>query len=114
MKKIIVSLFIITAFLSSCTFKKATPLPAGCTATMFFATDIKPIIDSKCVTCHFAGGSGTGDFNIYTELKAKVDNGTFKTRVFTLKDMPQAGSPQLTEDELSKLKCWVEQGAPNN
>ncbi len=114
MKKIFLITTLSSFLLVSCTFEQAEPLTVGCTATMSYATDIKPIIDSKCVTCHFSGGSGTGDFTDFNVLKAKVDGGIFKTRVYTLKDMPQSGSPQLTEDELGKIKCWMDQGAMNN
>lgn len=113
MKKIFLIISLVTFLYSSCTFEKSTPLPVGCTTTMFYQTDIKPIIDAKCVSCHTTGAS-QGDFTTYGVVKAKVDNGTFKNRVFTLKDMPPGGSTQLTEEELGKLKCWVDQGAPNN
>ncbi|HEY0030733.1 MAG TPA: cytochrome c [Bacteroidia bacterium] len=113
MKNLLI-IFISSLLMASCTFEKAQPLPVGCTTTIFYATDIQPMINSKCVSCHTAGGTGTGDFTSYTGLKAKAESGSLNTRVFVLKDMPPAGNPQLTEDELSKLKCWIEQGAPNN
>ena len=116
MKKIITLLFAMSVFVTACTFEKASPLPAGCTATMFYAVDIKPIISSKCSIpgCHEPTGSGTGDFTTYAGVKAKVDDGTINNRVFLVKDMPQSGFPPLTEDEKSKLKCWMQQGAPDN
>ena len=114
MKRIFLLAALSTLLYSSCTFEKSEPLTVGCDATMFYATDIKPIIDSKCVTCHFAGGSGTGDFTDFAVLKSKVDIGVFKTRLFDLKDMPPGGNPQPTADELQKIKCWMEQGAQNN
>ncbi len=114
MKKTLLIFAVYSFLLVSCTFEKAKPLPVGCSTTMFYATDIKPIIDSKCVTCHISGGSGTGDFTNFNELNEKINTGIFNTKVFILKDMPQSGSPQLTEDELGKLSCWLDQGAPNN
>ncbi|MCX6296205.1 MAG: hypothetical protein NTX97_09085 [Bacteroidetes bacterium] len=112
MKKVIITFIGISIFLVSCTSDKEQPLPVGCTSTIYFAKDVKPIIDAACVGCHFAG-AGIGDFAVFSELKAKVDNGSFKNRVFVLKDMPSPSTP-LTADELGKLNCWVEQGAPNN
>lgn len=114
MKKNFFALAGISIFFASCTFEKAEPLSVGCTTPVSYAADIDTIIVEKCVICHTAGGSGTGDFTNFSELKAKVDGGSFKTRVFILKDMPQAGYTQLTEAEIAKLKCWVEQGALNN
>lgn len=115
MKKVVIvfaGVFIL--FASSCTSEKAEPLSVGCTTTISYAADIDTIIVEKCESCHAAGGTGTGDFTNFAELKAKVDGGSFKTRVFTLKDMPQSGSTPLTEAEMGKLKCWIEQGAPHN
>lgn len=113
MKKIFLIAALSSFLLISCTFEKSQPLPAGCTTTMFYVIDIKPIIDAKCVTCHTTGAI-QGDFTDFNILKTKIDAGSFKNRVFIQKDMPQAGSPQLTEEELGKLKCWLDQGAPNN
>ena len=114
MKKIATLVFAISIFVISCINKKAVPLPVGCTSTIFYATDIAPLMSSYCVSCHYAGGSGPGDYSLYTDIKAAVDNGKINNRVFILKDMPQAGSAQLTPDELGKLRCWLDQGAPNN
>ena len=113
MKKIFLIALLSSLLLGSCTFEKSEPLPAGCTTTIYYIADIKPIIDSKCVTCHTTGAS-QGDFTSYAVVKAKVDNGSFKNRVFTIKDMPPGGNPQLSEPELAKLKCWMDQGAPDN
>lgn len=115
MKKLLV-LLVSAIFLGSCTFEKAVPLPAGCTTTMYYATDIKPFIDSKCVVCHSNVPTymNAGDFTDFNLLKGLINDGTFKDRVFNKKDMAPPGSEQLTEAELGKLRCWIDQGAPNN
>ena len=112
MKKVLLIATLSTLLYSSCTFEKTEALTLGCDTTISYSTDIQPIIDSKCVSCHTTGAS-QGDFQIYAVVKSKVDNGAFQNRLFTLKDMPQGG-PALPEEELRKLKCWVEQGALNN
>jgi len=116
MKKFTILFFGISLIAISCTKEVGVPLPVGCTKTMFYAVDIKPIIDTKCATpgCHEPAGTGNGDFTVFSGVQSKVDNGTIITRVYGAKDMPSAGSPQLTADELSNLKCWLDQGAPNN
>lgn len=116
MKKLLVLLIFALLFLGSCTFEKAVPLPAGCTTTMYYATDIKPFIDSKCVICHSSTPSymNGGDFTDFNHLKEVINDGTFKDRVFNKKDMAPTGYEQLTEAELGKLRCWIDQGAPNN
>ena len=80
-----------------------------------FNTNIKPIILTKCATigCH-TNGFALGDFNTYSEIKSKIDKGSFQNFVFTVKIMPPASSEQLTEDEYKKIKCWLDDGAPEN
>lgn len=112
MKKVLVvfvGIFIL--FASSCTFEKAEPLSVGCSTPVSYSADIDTIIVAQCEGCHFAGAA-EGDFSDFNVLKSKVDAGVFKNRVFTLKNMPQGGS--LSPEDLGKLRCWVEQGAPNN
>ena len=110
-------IFLIAAFsalvYSSCTFEKAEPMSTECLAPISYSTDIDTIISVKCGGCH-GPGSSDGDLTDYAVLKSKVESGVFNVRVLGVsKDMPQGG-PALPEDELSKLKCWVEQGALNN
>lgn len=83
------------------------------TTAVSFSTDIFPIIQSSCSTvgCHVAGGSGSGTFENYDQVKAKVDDGKFKNRVIVLKDMPP--SP-LTDCQILHITKWLNDGAPNN
>lgn len=116
MKTKLLAIFSSIFLLTSCTFEKAVPLPAGCTTTMYYSTDIKPFIDSKCVTCHSSVPSymNGGDFSSFSLFKEKIDDGSVVDRVFKRKDMAPIGYDQLTEGEKAMLKCWIEQGAPNN
>lgn len=116
MKKAFLATMLFTLLITACTSEKAVPLPAGCNTTIYFETDIKPFIDSKCVTCHSNVPSymNGGDFSSFSLLKEKVDDGTLMDRVFNKKDMAPTGYDQLTEAEKAMLRCWIEQGAPNN
>lgn len=78
-----------------------------------YSSNIKPIISSNCTSsgCHNAN-SNNGDFTTYEGLKAKADNGTLNTRVVEQKNMPP--SQPLSLDDLKKIKCWIDSGAPNN
>lgn len=116
MRKLLLIAIISALAITSCTFEKAVPLPAGCNTTMYYETDIKPFIDSKCVTCHSSVPSymNGGDFSSFSLLKEKIDDGSLVDRVFNKKDMAPTGYYQLTEVEKAMLKCWIEQGAPNN
>jgi hypothetical protein len=81
--------------------------------TTSFAKHIQPILKNSCnlSSCHGPSLSGRGDFSTYNTTKIKVDDGTFKNRVITLKNMPPSG---LTTTEYNLIKCWVDKGTPNN
>jgi uncharacterized membrane protein len=76
---------------------------------------IRPIINNKCAipNCHNAG-STLADFSTYEGLKSGVDNGRIRTNVYDLKIMPPASAIPLTEEEKEQLKCWLDNGAPQN
>jgi mono/diheme cytochrome c family protein len=109
------------AFITSCTYKKGEipeitdPASANdCDSTISYANHIAPLMLNYCNGCHTAGGTGNGDFSDYAGLKQKVDNGSLNNRVLVIKDMPQAGSPTLSDSERKLIDCWIQQGAPNN
>lgn len=113
MKRVFLILTFTSFLLGSCTFENAKPMSTECLAPVSYSTDIDTIISAKCGGCH-GTGSLNGDLTDYAVLKTKVESGVFKVRVLDVsKDMPQGG-PALPEDELRKLKCWIEQGALNN
>jgi len=115
MKRIIAISLAVSSGLASCTKERGEVPSLGCT-NMSYAADIQPITAAKCATagCHVSGGAGPGDFTQYGDFKAKVDAGMVNNRLFVTKDMPPGGSPQLSQEELNKIKCWMEQGAQNN
>jgi hypothetical protein len=80
-----------------------------------YSNDIKPIIQVYCQNygCHKSGDTN-GDYTTYEGLKAKADNGTLNERVLRKKDMPRPDLRQMTLDDLRKIKCWLDNGAPNN
>ncbi|MBT8230765.1 MAG: hypothetical protein KJO50_10935 [Bacteroidia bacterium] len=80
-----------------------------------YSEDITPILESKCSVpaCHDIAFA-YGDFTQYDDLKEKADNGRLWLRIVTSGSMPPAGNPQLTESELERFKCWIEDGALRN
>ncbi|MCD2424111.1 DUF1553 domain-containing protein [Niabella pedocola] len=91
-----------------------------------FSTDVKPILNKKCITCH-GGVKAKGGFSVLfrEEALAKTESGTpaiipgdpdnsEMIRRLTLKDpeerMPYKHEP-LSEDEISILRRWIKQGA---
>ncbi len=83
-----------------------------------FADNIKPIIDASCAieNCHVAGGAGDGNFTTYAGIKAKADNGNLLLRAVQQANMPPGNStgPDPTDAQRNMIKCWIEDGAPDN
>lgn len=88
--------------------KEVVVTPDACDSIKY-SVDIQPILTSRCAGCH----TSAPDFTNYAGAKEKVDDGTFKNRVITLKDMP-LGGPALSQTELDRIQCWINNGAPNN
>lgn len=101
-----------------------------CIDEVTYAGIIKPIIDESCAYtgCHDGGaGIGPGNYTRYDEaLLRDLTNGSFRNRVFELKDNPIQGMPpnktafeeslkdDLTNEELDLIECWLEGGFPEN
>ncbi len=94
--------------------------------TVDFNTDVKPIINKKCITCH-GGVKREGGFSLLFRKDAleKTESGKYAIvpgdagqsemiRRILSNDpeerMPHKGQP-LSEDEISILKNWIDQGA---
>lgn len=117
MKKFLLPSFVGAVFItiSSCTFENVKPIPKlDPTDTISYKDDIKPFMDSYCVSCHSVEGGAPGDYTIFEEIQAAASSGAIKSRVFDLKDMPPDGMPLPTEEEKEKLRSWIEAGALNN
>lgn len=115
-----ISLLLGMLMLSSCYYDNEEELyeyynqsnPCDTTAVSF-ADDIMPMIQGNCITgCHVAGGTGSGIFENYAEVKAKVDNGSMNNRVVVQRNMPPSGA--LTECQILQMQAWILNGAPNN
>ncbi len=107
----------IILFLGSCKkdneetlYPETEPLPEE----ISFSVNVLPIINNSCATigCHVQGGSANGIFENYNQIKAKVDNGSFKQRVVVSKDMPPSGN--LPKQQIDIIEQWILDGAPNN
>lgn len=84
-----------------------------------FATDIQPIINTRCAIegdggCHNGGNGPTLDWRVFSNFQGHASS--VKDRITrpagTSGHMPKIGS--LTDDQIRLLVCWVDQGAQNN
>ena len=76
--------------------------------TLDYNRYIRPIIEAKCVTCHYNGGN-TPDLSVPANVAANKDK--IKDEVFVQQSMPPDGSPDLTQEESDLLRAWLDCGA---
>jgi len=98
--------------------------PAVQGATVSFANDVLPIIESRCINCH-GRERVEKDLNLktYTDMMAGSENGPVVTagdaahsklvELITNQKMPKRG-PKLTPPQVELITEWVNQGALNN
>lgn len=90
----------------------------GCpTTNVSFATQILPILQTHCITCHSGPiPSGGYDFSVYSGAKKAVDNKRLAGAVQHLQGfvaMPLGGT-KLPDCEVNQIKAWVDAGGLNN
>jgi uncharacterized membrane protein len=86
--------------------------------TISFQTQVRPILQSKCTSCHFSGGNNPDmeSANVYSNLI----NGNYisvsspqSSRLFTL-NPPDHARGYMTQTEFNTIVSWITQGAQNN
>ena len=80
--------------------------------TIHFSTQIKPMIDNNCVSCHSPGATSP-DLSTHANIAA---NATLVLNSLTgsgVQLMP-LGGPALNDTLISQFSCWISQGKQNN
>lgn len=88
-----------------CTASRAVTVPSE----ISFSQSIKPIIEKSCAIPNCHDGSGAITYLVFENIKANP--GDIKARTQS-GNMPKDGP--LTQDEIEKIACWVDDGALNN
>lgn len=112
---VFVSFFTIL-FNSSCTKDQTSAaVNIDCTnVNSKFATDINPIlISSKCSNANCHGGAVVA-ISGYSNVSKHLSHIEQYVINRSGNPMPPASYPQLTADELNKIKCWKQNNYPNN
>jgi hypothetical protein len=91
----------------------------GCdTAIVTYSGSVAPILSASCINgCH-SGGAPSGGISLaaYADVKAQVNNGKLWGAVSYAtgySPMPK-NSSRLSNCSLTKIKKWIDAGAPNN
>jgi hypothetical protein len=76
-----------------------------------YNSNMKAIIDNKCVSCHSVDGSAesNGIYTTYSSMKSVVSQ-TWEE--INAGRMPKVGSTQLTDAEKEAWECWKNAGYP--
>jgi hypothetical protein len=119
-------LFVITVFIivttttQSCYYDKEDilyPESACDTASITYSRSIVPILTSNCNSCHGGNTPSAGiRLDAYAGVKTQVDNGKLwgaVSHTVNFSPMPKNGS-KLNTCNLTKIKKWIDAGAPNN
>ena len=95
--------------------KLPPPKPSECDSIPVYVGQIQPIIDHNCsfAGCHDGTGAAPGDFTSYAGMESRLNNGKIMDRAITIQDMPEAPFT-MTLAHFDSLKCWLENGFPEN
>ncbi len=106
----LLSISLVYLLIPSCTQDQVAE-PEPCLEVKTYNQGLREIIVNKCNTsgCH-DGSSGVGNYNSYGGLRRVIQNGEFRQLVVIEKTMPR--NTTLSEVEFKLLKCWSENGYP--
>lgn len=109
-------IFAAFAIFSACEKYKFTPPEVDPNAPWSLSTDIQPIFNSNCVSCH--GGAIAPDLREGRSHEALTEGGYVETpgessRLYTMLNEP-SHEAKTTETEKLMILYWIEQGAENN
>lgn len=84
--------------------------PVAINSGISFQASIQPIIENSCAIsgCHVSG-TAIPDFTSFNNIQSRAAGVKSRTQS---KDMPRMGS--LTDEEIQRIACWVDDGALNN
>jgi hypothetical protein len=117
-RQIIIALLLIAVVegLSSCEKYSYTERPVDPNTTWHFQTEIQPIFNSNCITCH--GGVQAPDLRSGKSYLTLTKGGFVKspgeTSRLYLQLNSTSHSPRSTSSDKLKILYWINQGALNN
>lgn len=111
----------VIGIISSCTYDnredEATKNEPCISSNISFSKDVKPILNSNCLSCHnkslAEGGIVLEDF---LNVKKVVESGRLLGAINHspgFAPMPQGGA-KLPDCEITKIRTWIKEGATDN
>lgn len=77
--------------------------------------NMQALLQNKCsnASCHGGAGDGTQHWTYSAEYDSLTSHFEHMYEAVVIeKEMPQAGSTQLTQEELDAFECWKQAGFP--
>lgn len=103
MKKVLLIALGCFGLLVSCSKDNSSPYIPNCNgAAKSYSTDVAPVVQSACVSCHQNYSSYSSVYSSRNSIRSMVASG----------QMPQGKS--LSNEDKDKILCWIDNGAPNN
>lgn len=108
MKTNLIFLLSASIMLFSCK-KDKTPEVIVCDQDISFASQIKPMMDTYCTSCHQSQAPIlTNHSEISANATAILNSIKGNTQLMPL------GGPALNDSLIQQFNCWIQQGKPNN
>jgi mono/diheme cytochrome c family protein len=84
------------------------------TTAVSYSTDIRPILDANCISCHAPGGEQeTSPLVTYEDMKKYTSDRNVVDRTNGSSSlMPPSG--KMSSCNVALIEAWVNDGAPNN
>ena len=104
-------LFLFSLFIfSSCTWNEFIPVSDYDVCSpeeQYYLDVVQPIIENNCVGCHNVNSGRSAILNSFDGVVDALNNYSLKEKVTSLQ-MPQYGSPPLSESDISIIKNWAD------
>jgi len=98
-----ISLIAYSLPLSSCEkASTSTSYTPSCSGTKSFTTDVKPLFQSYCVSCH-------SEYSTYSQISSSASS--IRSSIVGC-SMPKGTT--LTDAQKNNIVCWIDAGKPNN
>lgn len=93
-----------------CTFSASATVSRGDTGVSW-SSEIQNIISSNCAVSGCHNGSQSPNLSTLANVQSQKTNVKART---TSKSMPPSGRTPLSDEQIKKIACWVDDGAKNN
>lgn len=104
-------------FLSSCTKTNVEDEFPCSQVEIKYSTDIQPILDASCVSCHNTSSPAAGlDFSTFSDSEKTAKDGSLLGSIehqANYTPMP-LNSPKLNDCQILTIITWINEGSNNN